>query len=278
MKNYLNYLLFTLVCLLIFSCASTSLTESSVKKRRYNSGWHVDLGRHHNDSKVTKNSAPSKSFSAALDTTETEISDVPTQKSDNGISDNTVTAPSDVVPLVAVPVEEGKQEVIENKCDTIVFNDGKKILAKIAAVSQKKVSYHLCDNLDGPKFSHETSLINKLQFANGTKTVISDYYSFDAPEEKELEVAEEDKKYEVLSLLSLIFLGISPFLLLNGFWILTIPIALILGIIGLLRIKRYSKKFKGRWMALTGVIGAATFIILIAALIVAYITDVYNTY
>jgi len=273
MKNYFNSFLLVLVGLVLFSCASSSLADNSiVKKRRYKKGWHIDLGNR-NVNTLTK-SAGGNPFSLPelLDSSSKETPEVPVVETtaEEVVSvDSTEVTSESALKTAAEPNVAEMELSEEKKCDTIVFNDGKRILAVIGKVSKKEVTYKLCDNPDGPEFSHKTSLIKKLQFGIGTETVIKDYYTFDDSDEEEPK--DEKKKVEVLSLLSLIFFGLSLLLVTTGAWLLTLPASLILGIVGLFRIKRFKEKFKGRWMALTGVIGSSIGILAVVAAILILI-------
>ena len=156
---------------------------------------------------------------------------------------------------------------LSSSCDTLIFKDGKRILAKVTQVTQKKVSYKLCDNPKGPKFQHDTQLIKTIKFGNGTSINIDDYYSFKATsfiptvQEDKKEFLFQEKKIETLSLLSLIAITMSVFI--GPLALFSIPIALLCGILGLMRINKNKGKFKNAWMAVTGIVlsGIATVII-----------------
>jgi len=289
MKKYINILFVSLVGILLYSCATSSLTDGSfVKKRRYNKGWHVDLGGNHSQSltagtSAERNMVPSlKDFSASevspvtnLESTENLPAEKNTTESDtlNNIPASTKNGGTNQDSLASVNVEF--TDSLEFKCDTIVFKDGKRILAKIGTINKEKVSYKLCDNPEGPEFSHETSLIEKIQFTNGTETLISDYYTFDKKEkvvrEQEGEVAKEDKKIEGFSIASLGLVALSVLLLATTAWVailLTLPLALGFGITGLIRIKQNVKKYKARWIALSGTVLSSIGVAILATLLI----------
>jgi hypothetical protein len=181
-----------------------------IKKRRYNKGWHVDLGRNHGDKGSVNSSKPDFTHALLMDTSVVEEAAIQVGKVAPISPDSSSRETETVIPTEVKPVIEDTIETkpVENKCDTIVFNNGKRILAKVNTVDKVKVTYKLCNNLDGPDFSHETYLVNKLQFADGYEVVVSDYYDFSETNDSSLEeeVDEKDKKNEIFSLLSFLSL------------------------------------------------------------------------
>lgn len=272
MKKLISSVPFFLVCLVMFSCASSSLNEGSmVKKRRYNKGWHVDLGRYHKERADVGIKSDNPVFSPANDTTALEEKpELPlTASPEAKDSSNVAVKASEVTTVLNDSVAEVMEK--EGKCDTITFRDGKKILAKIGEVNEDKVSYRLCDNLNGPEFSHKTSLIEKLEFSNGTEVIIKDYYTFPVEENQEYEKEEGPKKVELMSALSFSTFALSLLLLFTSFsWLvlLTLPLSLTLGILGLMKVQKNEDKLKGTWLAMTGIIGSGLAVILFLAVLV----------
>jgi hypothetical protein len=274
MKNYVNILFLFLVGILVFSCTSSSLTDGSIiTKRRYNKGWHVNLS-HHRSENLTTGFGFERSMAPELrDSSTNNVAPVSDLESVENSSNKKSTIENDslnTVPSNAAinynnlaSIASANAEItdsLENKCDTIVFKDGKRILAKVQTIDKNKICYKLCNNPDGPDFSHETSLIEKLQFPNGTVTKIGDYYTFDEKEKVEQEIEEvagKNKKVEGFSLASLSLFGLSFILLLSPAWILillTLPLALAFGIAGLIRFKQNAKRYKARWVGYAGTV------------------------
>jgi len=189
------------------------------------------------------------------------------------------TLPSTLNP---VSIDERKYPIrrMADTCDLMKMKDGKEISAKILEVTQDLIKYKKCENLDGPVYSTAKSGVIWVKYANGT----ADYFEVEdttsdirpVPGEKQASVP-SGKLVEgngalglFMGFLGIIFIGLAfvvantdgaIFLLLAGL-ILSI-VAMVLGIIGMIRVLTGKKKYKGLGNAiLAQIIGFLTFLFL----------------
>lgn len=135
-------------------------------------------------------------------------------------------------------------------CDTLIYTSGKKVPVKIQSVSADEIKYKECGNNDSLVYVISSEMINSIQYVKEGKVVVENIQN-----PKKIE-----KKYEVYSILSFI----SPFLVFLPLGFLGLPLAIVLGILGLFRIHKNKDKYKGRGFAIAG-------IILAPAIVLAYI-------
>jgi hypothetical protein len=133
-------LLLSLVVLL-FSC--------TIEKRLYRPGYHIEshLGLKTTNSKVKKDNANSLQ---AKDTGELSLETKSLEPS---------------IQIQSILLNEINQE----KCDTIIFHNGTRLLAKVESVSREEIKYIKCENLDGPLYVERTSYVSFIHYANGIK-------------------------------------------------------------------------------------------------------------
>ena len=55
------------------------------------------------------------------------------------------------------------------RCDTIIFHNGTRLLAKVESVSREEIKYIKCENPDGPLYIERTSYVSFIHYANGVK-------------------------------------------------------------------------------------------------------------
>lgn len=159
------------------------------------------------------------------------------------------------------------------KCDKIILRNGDVIEAKVTEVGEKTVTYKKCDNLEGPTYTKSKSSVFMIQYVNGTKDVFkkNDVKS-------ETETISKDREIDKISLNSMILgiEGIVAFIVgaITGglFWailfILSSIVAFILGFIGLHRVNKNPDKYKGKGLAITGIIlGSIGLVLLIIGLV-----------
>ncbi len=75
-----------------------------------------------------------------------------------------------------------KDRMPVNPCDVIILKSGKEIKAKVKEVGISEVRYVMCDNLGGPVFVESKSKISRINYSNGTSTVLDDGGSTNKPD------------------------------------------------------------------------------------------------
>ena len=134
----------------------------------------------------------------------------------------------------------GQQEA----CDTIVSTMGDVIIGKVTYVSEIEIRYKRCGVFNSPAYSIRRSNISVIKYANGTKD------KFTASGPVDYRYSTEEVKTEGL--------GLAGFIVsLAGLFVLGLPfgiLAIIFGSISLGRINRSPGKYKGRGLALAGLI------------------------
>lgn len=132
-------------------------------------------------------------------------------------------------------------------CDLIILKNGNAIEAKVIEVGVTEIKYKLCDNLDGPIFIIEKTAVFMLKYPNGSTTIISPVES----NENNTQISTADvKEIEPLSLISFISS-------LVGLFIFGIPLgiaSIIMSAIGQQKINNNPEKWKGKGLAIAGLV------------------------
>lgn len=130
------------------------LTSCSIEKRLYRPGFHVES--HLFGKNVSKTS------------------------SGNISKEITVSNDNDLV-LEVAPMEPDLKtssllEVMldTTRCDTIIFYEGTRLVAKVESISRAEVKYRKCNNLDGPVYIEVTDYISSIRYSNGTREVFKE--------------------------------------------------------------------------------------------------------
>lgn len=199
-----------------------------------------------------------------------------------------------VVPLVGnswaenllIRPDQTVQMEQENKCDTIVLKSGTLIPCKISEIDLNVIRYRKCDYLEGPVITVAKTDIIALIYANGTSEAIttpeqyvitdpaarsnnastqpvvtpSNPYVYTNPNPQFYEVPKETKPSAILSFLSSMV----------GLFVASIPlgiVAVILGATAIGKINRDPKRYKGRGLAIAGIIVGFVEIVLMLAIL-----------
>jgi hypothetical protein len=140
----MRYFSIILAVLLLASC--------SVKKRTYRSGYYIDWAFQN------KKTAPVK---------QTEDKVAQTQEQ---IPLEIVSAKSSNEQLLLL---SGKNILLLDTCgDLITFKSGDQVRAKVIEISDDKIKYKRCDNLDGPTFVVNKSNVALIRYVNGVEEKI----------------------------------------------------------------------------------------------------------
>jgi len=226
-----------LISLLLFNC--------TVSKRHYRKGYH--LAWHNNSPPASKETNLSKAFlrherinriedqlNRAMETTRVEI-----------------TASAEKMKVNAYKRKQLKQVRLENDTcgDVLTFRDGTELTVKIVEVFNGTVKYLPCNNLDGPLRVANGEKIFMIKYANGTKEIFKEPAKVNTMPNAQR--APQAKKTNGFALASFIAACVSTFI------IYLLPVALILGVIALFQMSQYPEKYKGKWMAIFGVVFGA---------------------
>jgi hypothetical protein len=140
-------------------------------------------------------------------------------------------------------------------CDVIALKNGEEINAKVLEINQTEIKYKKCDNLDGPTFIIPKSDATKIKFSNGTTEVInsekpkaeeSDYYN---PVSKT-----KIKPYSGESIINRFALASMILAVVSIFLFPLVPLPIIFGIIALNQINRTPEAYRGKGMAIFGLV------------------------
>jgi hypothetical protein len=168
----------------------------------------------------------------------------------------------------------------------MVMGNGDKLIVKIETITENKITYRKCDNLEGPLYEESLSKVESLNFANGKVEKIASRadengeYNVSAPGSQSsasnANQAKEKKPVEPFGLASIITFAVSwvTASILPGFAGVLSLASLVFAIISLVRFKDEPNKYRGKWMPLTVVVlfilGVIALLFLIAILFAAF--------
>jgi hypothetical protein len=137
---------------------------------------------------------------------------------------------------------QSKNTIDPTKCDVILLKNGEEISAKVLEITPTEVKYKRCDNLEGPTTTIYKSSIFSITYANGSKEVIKTENNTISNNNSN---SNENKKngFGVASLV----LGIL------GGGVLSI-LAIIFGAIHISKCNKNPESYRGKSMAVAGVI------------------------
>jgi hypothetical protein len=147
-------------------------------------------------------------------------------------------------------------------CDIVYFKSGKMEYCKIIESNPAEVIYKMCDYLDGPIIRVNKSDLFKIRYANGREDIVSASSGlknayFKARKEG---FASASMIVSFLSLGALLFFGHFALALLLSI------LALLFGIIALVKINKSNDQLRGKGAAITGII-ISSIVLLLSLLI-----------
>jgi len=149
-------------------------------------------------------------------------------------------------------------------CDIIYFKSGKMEYCKIIESNPSEVIYKMCDYLDGPIIRVNKSDLFKIRYANGREDIVS------ASSNKGVKNAYFKARKEGFASASMIisFISLGALLFFGHFAIalLLSILALLFGIIALVKINKSNDQLRGKGAAITGVI-ISSIVLLLSLLI-----------
>lgn len=150
----------SILCLLILFG-----TACSVKKRTYRNGYYVDWA--FNKKQNTKESViATNSNTNAIQKSE----EVNTLRQES----IKLLASNDALDLTNI-YQKNKTGLLllTDTCgDQIIFKSGDILAAKVLEITEDKIKYKRCDNIDGPLFVVSKSSVHSIKYVNGTSEII----------------------------------------------------------------------------------------------------------
>ncbi len=154
-------------------------------------------------------------------------------------------------------------EPIDSCGDIITLKNGDEIVAKVLEVSQTTIKYKKCNNLDGPLMVESVDNVFMIKYVNGSKDVFNKPAKpkVDSPKKEDAQTGE--KKYNKYAVMSFIF---SLFFIV---WGISCILSLIFAIKALRQMKKEPAKYKGKALAMVGLIVSAVVLGLILLIILS---------
>lgn len=159
-------------------------------------------------------------------------------------------------------------------CDQIVLRNGDVIEAKVKEVGVSEVKYKKCDRLDGPDYTISKRDILSIKYSNGEverfgATAAPSSAPSSSNSRTTYNPSSDGPRTDPFAIVSLATGAVS--FLLGGGGLLLVAAAIVFGALSLTRIKRQPERFKGRGLALAGLIVG----VVMGALIIVYLAALY---
>jgi hypothetical protein len=141
---------------LILICPLLIFISCSIQKRKYQDGFYVDWGP-----KKGKHKTEILAQKAAL---KPSAGQTPVMQE--------LTLKADASGMPAIKKRSSLLFVPPDTCDVLVFKDGAEISGKLIEITPAEVKYKRCDNPTGPVYVSRKSELFMIKYANGTREVI----------------------------------------------------------------------------------------------------------
>jgi len=227
--------------LLVLVFIAVTFSKCHVMKRTYRNGYYIawDKKASHlkNDNTLKKEDAE---LNDILDYTEPILSEP-----------LLASTKQSIIPNKKNKIIEPVAEPIDSCGDIIKLKNGDEIVAKVLEVSQTTIKYKKCNNLDGPLMVESIDNIFMIKYVNGSKDVFNKPAKQIVNSPKKEDAQTGEKKYNKAAVTSFIF---SFFFMV---WGVSCIFSLIFAIKALRQMKKESGKYKGKALAMTGLIISA---------------------
>ena len=156
---------------LIFAVLTTSiLTSCSIEKRVHLPGYHIKWNKKI-DCKQSK-----------LDLSENEEKELEKFQIENITCSNEDFIIVNEEQHESLLVAENKTTFISStlpkmkadECDVIILRNGQEIKGKVLEIGQSEIKYKDCSNLNGPTISKNKNEVLKINYSNGTSTIMEE--------------------------------------------------------------------------------------------------------
>lgn len=247
MKKAIQFLGAGIILVSLFS-------SCTVEKRKYVSGYNIQLKNSKPDSEKNKTVQNSKPAAGA------QIVSAEKPAAEKIIDDEKVAASSGNATIIRNNLAEktiSHPDVSPEECDVITLKNGDEVKGKVTEITQDEIKYKKCGDLNGPTYTLKKSEVFMIKYPNGTKDVIAQ----DSSDEKKNEPTEKEDSgiFGVLSFATLMGSILLSIIGAGAATILLLPAAIVLAILGLGK----GRKHKGFAIATLVIIGLSLILLLI---------------
>jgi hypothetical protein len=286
--------------ILLLLCSLVLISSCSVIKRHYRPGYSVEWKSNPADSKSKKITSDEPKLYTATNSDDS-ISDA----DHNSLTEEiTLSASSDKTAIYLgreySAFSANRKKIFNSSspvsdCDIITLRNGTEVSGKVLEINPNEIRYKKCDNIEGPTIVVNRSEVKQIKYTNGITELINtssapeeehDYYTPSSKPKAQKQAPyqrpnngtyyKKINPFAIASLIAAIFIVVliplaaiySPYLL------ILVPTSVVLGIIALREINANPEVFKGKGMAVFGIIfgGIATSIILFILLLTLFLT------
>jgi hypothetical protein len=235
-RRYQVISFFVLSILIVSNC--------NVEKRRYTKGFYICQKR---NATVTALHEHANNFRSIPENKKTAFVCYPgiIQNTSGTSASGYATATKMDVPFV--PAKK-RLNPPDSCADVITFMDGNELMVRVEEITPEYVAYHRCDYLTGPLIKKVPAEIFRIKYGNGRVRV------FEHPPVAANQQQPDDYNTQE-SILKPNGWAVTSFVT-SLFSFLLIPAfaAVIAGIVALVKFDKNPGKYKGKWMAITGLV------------------------
>lgn len=229
MKTHVNtrrYIFVVFALILCFGC--------TVSKRHYRKGFYISRTSARTPGSPEKRQKTVQRHRTDTSSGVASITDPP-------LNSNAILLASAEKTTVAMPGVKYLKALNDSCGDVITFRDGSDQYVKVVEASDDFIKYKPCNNLDGPIRTTTGEYVFMIKYLDGRKRV---YREKAVIADARASTVKRNNGFAVASFICS---------LMSIFFVPAVP-ALLFGLIGLAQINRDSEKYKGRWMAIMGII------------------------
>lgn len=224
----------------------------SVQKRAHRKGYYVSWN-HSSNSKGIKKETTTKANEEVVITEE-----IKTQKEKVEASAGTNYIINETFPKTKL--------ILSDTCgDLVIMRNGTQVLAKVLEITDDKIKYKRCDNLEGPTIITSTDNVHTIKFVNGVSQAFeirAKQNNYNEPKSQSNHSAQKLNRYALAAFI-LSILGIFPLYLIGSI------LGLIFAVKAEREIAKNPEKYKGEGLALAAkIISLVVIAIVILALVI----------
>ncbi len=157
--------------LLLFSILVTSiLTSCSIEKRLHLSGYHIEWNK--KNYQQNTNSFLNETSEKGIEKFQVENENITSSNEEFIILEKTPIAPLIEKGIKITSATLTSAKIYE--CDVIILRNGQEIKGKVLEIGQNEIKYKDCSNLNGPTISKNKNEVLKINYSNGTSTIMEE--------------------------------------------------------------------------------------------------------
>lgn len=233
---------FFIFSMLLFIIAT--ITNCTVQKRSYRNGYYVSWN---------KKASPLLKFAKHVEAKKVESKNISSETLNIKSTDTQEPLYASVQKLKKSDIKSSvikPLKLANDSCgDLITLRDGTDIEARVIEVGSKAIKYKRCNNIEGPTIVVNVENVFMIKYANGTKEI---FKKEEVKEENTSQYSQQQQQIVEKKTNGMAIASIATFVL--YFTIIFAPLPFIFGLIALYQIKKNSEKYKGKWMAIVGVV------------------------